>query len=364
MLLLVESPARQRQHQPARSQPRQKRRALQRTPAPAKTGGDALHPEHAEKAVHPEVGGAEVVRAREARQHFAAEPLRAQDHAALDDRDQQIRHRDLPLSRRLRAADVWDLMVAQHRPQDHVAQPSLRQVHDLGEDGVGPQRLLGAQVLLDLRLQGRIPVAEAAEQVGSGGAGAALEMDAEPAPGKLFLRGGCHRRVHREGIRQRRRPGDFELGNIALVQLDRGLPPPRCLLDPAEQERLAWPPGRWCGLLREFESLEQRRGFGRGLARGAKTDAVLLVESLGQRHLSALVAPCEGFAEAAQVVVFPHRRDAAQQLDASRQLCDDASAEHGLGRRLDHVDLEQPGQLDLERQAVEQPGGLAIALRG
>ncbi len=54
--------------------------------------------------------------------------------------------------------------------------------------------------------------------------------------------------------------------------------------------------------------------------------------------------------------------EALQELHTAEQLREDRSAEGQLDRRLDHLHLHQPGQLDLCRQTRQQSGHLAITL--
>src|SRR3712207_9164439 len=68
---------------------------------------------------------------------------------------------------------------AQHRPAEDVPHPTLRQVDDLGEDGVRPQRLLGPQVRLDALAERGVGVAEAPHQAGPGGAAGPVQRSEE-----------------------------------------------------------------------------------------------------------------------------------------------------------------------------------------
>src|SRR5204863_3602410 len=102
---------------------------------------------------------------------------------------------------------------------------------------------------------------------------------------------------------------------------------------------------------RERQPGEQRRGPGLGRA---EADAGLLVEHLEQRYLAGLVARREPLAELPPRVATRPRSHRVQRLDRAEQLAGDRLAEHGGGRRLEQVDLEQPARVDPGRQAVRE----------
>ncbi len=105
---------------------------------------------------------------------------------------------------RARAAEERDLVRAQHRPQEHVAEPALGQVDDLGEHHARGQRLLVAEVPLDPGAELRIRVAEAAEQVGARRARGRAHQHGE-VPARDRLLGGRRDRDHDpDRVRERR----------------------------------------------------------------------------------------------------------------------------------------------------------------
>src|SRR5262249_54124240 len=87
--LLREPPARWREHHLVADYPRKELRCLQRPPAPGEVD-DALLLKRAEEAVDAETATVIVVRARQPRDHLAAEALRAEHHAGAFDGDQEI----------------------------------------------------------------------------------------------------------------------------------------------------------------------------------------------------------------------------------------------------------------------------------
>src|SRR6185436_3125080 len=100
---------------------------------------------------------------------------------------------------------VGDLVAAQDRPQEHVAEPALGKVGNFDEDRIGLERLLGAQVALDRLLELLVAVAEASEESRARRTLGILEQHAETSIMQLLWRAGGERRADRESIGERRR---------------------------------------------------------------------------------------------------------------------------------------------------------------
>ncbi len=132
-----------------------------------------------------------------------------------------------------------------------------------------------------------------------------------------------------------------------------------------EQHRLLRAPGVGGvgGRRRQRQAAQQRRGLGAHLGGALEADADLLVQHLDQRRLALLaVTLLEILAKAFEALEAQARREAAQQVDAALDLGDHLRSEVRLGRRLDHVDLEEPRHLHLRRQRLEVGGDRPIAL--
>ena len=71
------------------------------------------------------------------------------------------------VGRRARAAEVGNLVLAQHRTAQDVAGPAVGKVHDLREQLLGAACLLRLEVGADEFVQGLVGVAEAAEHQGA-----------------------------------------------------------------------------------------------------------------------------------------------------------------------------------------------------
>jgi len=298
-VLALEPPAAGGEHEAPGSHARPEGQEIERAEVDA--GGADLGLQGAEEAVEAEPTGAgEVVSGGEARDDLDAERARAQHHAAAAQREHEVGDRDLLRARDARAAEVRDLVVAQHGAEDDVSQPSLREVDDLGEDGVRPVRLFSAQVGHDVRVQIRVGVAEAAEHHGAGRAPVGSEVEGVVAGGERLRRGGADAHLQLERIRHRsrapplhhlevvvaegdlllaaRQGGRHQLGEAAVGDVDGSAVLGR---RPAA----------------ERDAGQERGGLGARGGGAAEADAALLVERLAERHLAALVAAAELLAE-------------------------------------------------------------------
>ncbi len=118
------------------------RRLVEDSPREAERPRDAFLLERSEE---PEEGLArpvlEVEGAGDPRHDLLPERARAQKDPVLDDRDEEVSYGDRLL--RARAAEEGDLEAAEDGPEDHVPEPSLGEVDDLGEESAWARPLLG-----------------------------------------------------------------------------------------------------------------------------------------------------------------------------------------------------------------------------
>ena len=108
---------------------------------------DLLVLQRAQEAVDAQTVPEVVVRGREPRDHLAPEPTGAEHDPLALDGHEQVGQWQLPVRGRAGASQVRDLVAAQHGPAQDVADPPLRQVHDLGDrrdPGGPPPRRPGA----------------------------------------------------------------------------------------------------------------------------------------------------------------------------------------------------------------------------
>ncbi len=310
----------------------------------------------------------EVVGGGHARDHLPAEPRRAQHDPRAGDRDAQVVDRDLLLGRRAGAAEEGDLVLAQHRPRQDVADPPLRQVDDLGEDGLRVERLLGPQVGLDLAVELGVGVAEAAEQPRSRGAAGVVEEDLEIPPVERLLRGrgeGDHdvKGLREGGFLLRRVVGRRHAVEILGGDLDLPLPLGERPVEPGEQEGLDAPPGDavLLGGGTERDPAQQRRGLGPEVGGALVADADLLVERLEERHLAPLEPFVEVLAEPFEPLDRPVDGETEQDLQGARHLGQHLAAQRRAVAGLDHVELEEARHLDRGGQLAQRLGHRLVA---
>ncbi len=136
---------------------------LEGAPAPGAPLLIAIRLQHAQEAIDPDRCAGEVVRAGESGNHAPPEPGRADDESILSDRQHQVGDGQLTLGWRAGAREIDDLVVAQQRAKQDVADPPLRQVGDLGEHGVGVGRFFAAQMVAHEPGECGVAVTEAAE---------------------------------------------------------------------------------------------------------------------------------------------------------------------------------------------------------
>ena len=134
------------------------------------------------------------------------------------DGDHEVVHGDLLFGRGARAAEVRDLVCTQQRARGDVSDAPLRQVDDLGEDGIRLQRLLGAQVPLDRPLQLGVAVGEPAEEAGAGRPHALPEQQLKLAGVQRLLRSCGEHGPHRERVRKRLRLVDGKDVQVPAVE--------------------------------------------------------------------------------------------------------------------------------------------------
>jgi hypothetical protein len=326
---------------------------------PGQSAGHALILQRAEEAIGADAAH-EVVRAGESRNHFAAEPLGPQDDPLLVDGDLQIGPGDLLFSRRARAAEERDLVIAQDRARDDVAGAALRHVHDLREDGVGPRRLFGRQMLADARFEPGVDMAEASEHPDARRSAGRLPEQLEPPRVRLLL--GCGREPghHLDRIGLRLRLAGRQLVDVLLRQLDLLLAARERRVHLAQLPRLQTAPrdSRVRRGSRKVETLEQRRRLRSAL----EADSGLFVENFRQRHPAPFaVAIDEVLAELVEVRAALPRRQPMHDRDAALQLLDDRRAEVRFHERLDHVHLIEARELNGGRQRFQIVGDGEIA---
>ena len=113
-------------HAPA-DHPRQERCACQWAPAPTQIRPcDALLLECAQEPVHAQTAQREVVGRRQSAEYFAIKPRRPQHHPPRLNGDAQIGDQNLTIARRAGLPEEGDLVRAQQRTAQDVAQASLR----------------------------------------------------------------------------------------------------------------------------------------------------------------------------------------------------------------------------------------------
>ncbi len=200
--------------------------------------------QRAQEAVDTQAAPGVVVRGGEPRDYLAPEPAGAEHDPLALDRHEQVRQGQLPAGRRAGASQVRDLVAAQHGPAQDVADPSLRQVHDLGERALRVDRLLGRQVRPDELAELVVGVAEAAEQPGAGRPRRRVQHHLEVTVPRCLLTAGHDRGQHLERVGERRDIAGAD--SCGLGCLDRDLTASRGERagELAEQERVAAGPGR------------------------------------------------------------------------------------------------------------------------
>ncbi len=176
-----------------------------------------------------------IVRRRHTGNDFTAQPCRAQHNTIAGQGDEQIGHRNPSAGGRGGPAQVGDLVVAQPRPGQHIADAALGKMNDLGEDRVRPQRLLGPQMSQHVLPQHLLAVAETAQQIGSRRPASTGEEHTEPALCHRCLAAGEH------GSHRAERVGQGWWRILCFGQSSQLLGSERDLVGPGSQRR-AEPP--------------------------------------------------------------------------------------------------------------------------
>ncbi len=325
-LLAADAPVRTRQHQPAADDARQKRHRAERSPVPL----DAYSSLQCRKeAIDAQAFRGGAVGGGEAGDDFAVEAPGTEADAIAGNAEHQVLERNLPLERCAGAAEERDLVSAQDGTCQDVADAPGRQVYDLGEDGIGPERFLGRDVRLDTLADGRIGVAEAAEHSRARGSRGVVEEEAEVAPLDGLHRGSGERGHDVKGVGHRRRAlrilerREVVLGERELLASGRERAREELQLRGiARAPRLA-PLG---GAVQR-KAGQQRRCLGRAIARALEADARLLVERIEERHLPVeSVTVRERVAELFESATTGLMGEAAQDLDAAKDLRHDGLA--------------------------------------
>ena len=250
--LVAEVPAGPGQDHPAADDAGQERRLPQRPPVPGDPRGDLLVLQRAQEAVDAETAPDVVVRGGEPRDDLAPEPAGAEHDPLALDGHEQVGQGQLPVGRRAGASQVRDLVAAQHGPAQDVADPSLRQVHDLGEHALRVDRLLGRQVRADELVELVVGVAEAAEQPRAGRSRRRVQHHLEVTVPRGLLTVGHDRGQHLERVGERRDIAVADRGGLGRLDRDLAAPGGERAGELAEQERVAAGPrtrtGPGCGL--------------------------------------------------------------------------------------------------------------------
>ena len=202
-------------------------------------GGDLLVLQRAQEAVDAETAPGVVVRGGEPGDHLAPEPAGAEHDPLALDRHEQVGQGQLPVGRRAGASQVRDLVATQHRPAEDVADPSLREVHDLGEHALRVDRLLGRQVRPDELVELVVGVAEATEQPRAGRPRHRVQHHLEVTAPRGLLPVGHDRGHHLERVGQRRDVAVADSCGLGRLDRDLAAPGGERAGELAEQERVA-----------------------------------------------------------------------------------------------------------------------------
>ena len=228
---------------PAADDAGQERRLPQRSPVPGDPGDDLLVLQRAQEAVDTETAPDVVVRGGEPGDDLAPEPAGAEHDPLALDRHEQVGQRQLPVGRRAGASQVRDLVAAQHGPAQDVADPSLREVHDLGEHALRVDRLLGRQVRPDELVELVVGVAEAAEQPRAGRSRRRVQHHLEVIASRCLLTVGHDGGQHLERVGQRRDIAVADGCGLGCPDRDLAAPGGERAGELVEQERVAAGPG-------------------------------------------------------------------------------------------------------------------------
>ena len=227
-----DAPACAGEDQAAAGDTRQERREVHRSPIPLHADGRL---DRREKPVDAEAFHRRVVRRGDPRDDLAIETARAEADAIARNRHHQILDRDLPVRRRAGAAEERDLMAAQDRAREDVADPPGRQVHDLREDCIRMKRLLVGEVLPHSLVDVGIGVAETAEHARAGRSLCAEEKHAKVAALDRLRRFRAEHGHRVKGLGHRRTARIFPAarGRRRRSRSRCALPPPRASRDPS-----------------------------------------------------------------------------------------------------------------------------------
>jgi hypothetical protein len=213
-------------------------------PTPAECGHGPLTLETAQEAIHAAVFAAEVVSRREARNYLTIQSFRTQDDPVVSEGDQQVRSRDLAFGWGARSPKVGDLEFAQHRTTEYVCQTAVREMHHFRKSCPRAPCLLQPGQLPNVVAQDAMPVAEAAQQGGRGGATYGMQERL-----KVSLRDGLRRPARQhdkrpEGIGERWCLGVTQLFEIPPIEFGCQQPFALSSFDNPKEGCLLCPP--WC----------------------------------------------------------------------------------------------------------------------
>ena len=320
---------------------RQRRDVCEIAPGPAEVAGDTLVREGEQEPGGRKREPARVHRRRRAGNHRTAEPCRAQDDLAVLDRHRQVGQIEPSVRGRTGRAAVFDLPLPEQRALGDVeATVGLRRHRQLGEDGIGSEQRLVAQVRAHQCLELGVATAQAPEEACAGRADDPWLDELEGARCDGLVAGADQAGEQRERAWELDWAPGRERCDVALAQLDR---PAGIRLSTAEQR-------------------EQDAAAGGAALGGAgvlsctavqwQPDAEIRVECLEHGHASGCEAPFELLLERHEVT-RAGRRDCCQQADDAAHLGQDPR------RQLDvtgsaGVDLKGAPALDLEARRSER----------
>ena len=203
---------------------------------------------------------------------------------------------------------------------------------DLGEHGVGLERLLGAHVLLDELVQLRIGMAETAQETRTGRARNAaqqhLELPALPAAASeaaatvaITAKASGSGRGFFSAISSRSR-GSSTISGADCARASLSLP---SRSDSRRPQRNLLVLG-----LGERQAVQERRGVRGPGGQRAEAHARLRIQSLDQRNLSAFIAVDKRFPETRQAIVARWSRQAMQDFDPAHDLGQHVRSQAGM----------------------------------
>ena len=354
-------PARRGEDEPAVHQPRQEPTRTPGAPVPLEVSLHPLMLDAFEELVQSEAGRADVVGVGHPRKDLAPEPARPQNHPAAADRHQEIGHRNLELGRDRRATQVGDLVLPEHRPGDHVASPSRRQMDDLRKHGIRAKRLLPSEILPHLRAQLLVEVTESSEHLHARRSTRVLEAKAVVSRGHRLLGGGVERAEDGEYVGERGAGSRRQILQIRVPYSDLVQSEAERLLVLPDCEHLRRRPWHGGGRAPGEGQADQKGGrLGRGGCGLLEADPDLLVQDLAQRDLLSLVPLQEVALEGGPRIAALSVLQTMEESDPAQDLVDHRHPDRGVSCGLEEVHLNEPCRVDLDRKRLQGFGNRAV----